>query len=173
MRRRTRFAVIVLILSQFGPVDAAQDVWKPIKAGGMSVSLPCTAEWETNKQEVPEEAAVVTANILACKTADSLYLIMWSEVVTDNQFDGMAFLRSSRDAMLKQAGGATLISGADIVHDGLKGIEFTANLRGTSLLSSRGVFHGKRIYQVSIGTPLNQDRSKDINRLLTSLKIAR
>ena len=98
---------------------------------------------------------------------------MWSEVVTNAQFDGMAFLRSSRDAMLKQAGGATLISGADIVHDGLKGIEFTANLRGTSLLTSRGVFQGKRMYQVSIGTPLNQDRSKDINRLLTSLKIAR
>lgn len=172
MRRLTRLAVLGLILSHFGPVAAAQDGWKPMKAGGMSVSLPCTADWQTNKMEIPEEASVVTTNILACKTGDSLYLIMWSEVVTNAQFDGMAFLRSSRDAMVKEAGGS-LLKTDDIVHDGLTGVEFTANLRGTSLLTSRGVFQGKRMYQVSIGTPLNQDRSKDINRLLTSLKIAR
>jgi hypothetical protein len=98
---------------------------------------------------------------------------MWAEVVTKNRFDGMAALRSGRDTMLKQAGGAQLITGTDIVHHGLQGIEFTAHLRGTTLLSSRGVFQANRMYLVTIGTPLNQDRSADIKRLLTSLTIAR
>ena len=172
MGRLTRFAVIGLIFSQFGSVDAAQDVWKPITAGGMSVSLPCTGDWQSKRQDVPEEASVVTANLLTCKTGDSFYLITWTEVETQAQFDGMAALRSSRDAFLKQAGDGQLLTSADIVHDGLKGIEFTAHLRGL-LLTSRGVFHAKRWYQVTIGTPLNQDRSKDIKRLLTSLKIKR
>jgi len=176
MGRLTRFAVIGLILSHFvshfGPAEAAQDVWKPITAGGMSVSLPCTGDWKSTRQDVPEEASVVTANLLSCKTGDSFYLIAWTEVETNAQFDGMAALRSSRDAFLREAGGGQLITSADIVHDGLKGIEFTAHLRGL-LLSSRGVFHAKRWYQVTIGTPLNQDRSKDIKRLLTSLKVKR
>jgi hypothetical protein len=176
MVRLTHFAMIGLILAHAGALDATQDAWKPVTGGAMSVSLPCTGEWTTNKQDVPEEASVVTSHLLACKTADSFYLVMWSEVETKAQFDGMLFLRSSRDAMVKQAGGAggaQLLASSDIVHDGLKGIEFTANLRGASLLSSRGVFQGHRIYQVSVGTPLDQDRSADIKRLLASLKIAR
>ena len=170
--RTLTFVMLGLILALFGPVEAAQDAWKPITAGGMSVSLPCTGDWQSTRQDVPEEASVVIANLLTCRTTDSFYLITWTEVETNAQFDGMAALRSSRDAFLREAGDGQLITSADIVHDGLKGIEFTAHLRGL-LLSSRGVFHKKRWYQVAIGTPLNQDRSKDIKRLLTSLKIKR
>ena len=173
MQRLTRFAMVALIFSHFGPAHAAQGGWKPITAGGMSVSLPCTADWETATQEVPEEAAVVTSHMLACKTTDSLFLLQWTDIETKAQFDSMAALRSSRDAMLKTAGGGQLITGRDIDHDGLKGIEFTANLRDTFLLSSRGVFRGKRMYSIAIGTPIKQDRSADIKRFLTSLKIAR
>ncbi len=170
---RLTFAVIGLILAHFGAVEASQDTWRPITGGGMSVSAPCTGEWTTTTQDVPEEASVVTTNLLGCKTGDSFVVLLWSEVVTKLRFDGMLALRSGRDAMLKQAGGGLLMTSADIEHDGLKGIEFTANLRGTTLLSSRSVFHGKRMYQVAIGTPLNQDRSADITRLMTSMKIAR
>ena len=173
MQRLTRFAVVGLILSHFGPLAAAQEGWKPMAGGGMSVSLPCTSEWETATQEVPEEAAVVTTHMLACKTSDSIFLLQWTDVDTKAQFDGMAALRSSRDAMLKTAGGGQLITGRDIEHDGLKGIEFTANLRDTFLLSSRGVFRGKRMYSIAIGTPIKQDRTADIKRFLASLKIAR
>jgi hypothetical protein len=173
MQRLTLFAVIGVILGHFGPVKAAQDMWKPVAAGGMSVLLPCTGDWNTSKQDVPEEAAMVTTNILRCKTADAFYLVMWSEIVTKNRFDGMAALRAGRDSMLKRAGGAQLMTGADIVHDGLRGVEFTASLRDTTLLSSRGVFQANRMYQVTIGTPLNEDRTADITRVLTSLKISR
>ena len=172
MRRLTCFALAGLILSHFGLIEAAQNAWKPIAAGGMTVSLPCTGEWESKTQEVPEEAAVVTTHLLGCKTNEGFYLIQWSEIETKLQFDGMAALRSSRDAMVKQAGG-TLLTSTDIVHDGLKGIEFTANLRDTLLLSCRSVFQGRRMYSVSVGTPIKQDRSADINRLLRSLKIER
>ena len=174
MQTLTRFsASIALLLAQFAPAAAAQANWKPITAGGMTVSMPCTADWETKTQEVPEEAAVVTSHLLGCKAGDAFYLIQWTEIETTAQLDGMAALRSSRDAMVRQAGGGTLITSNDITHDGLKGIEFTANLRGSMLLSSRSVFHGKRMYLVSVGTPLNQDRSADISRLLKSLKVKR
>jgi len=173
MTRPSAVATLALFLAISSHRLAAQDVWKPVTAGGMSVSLPCTAEWTTTKHDLPEAAAVVTTHNLGCKTGDSLYVVGWTEVVTKGPFDGMTELRSSRDAMLKQAGGAVLLTSGDIVHDGLQGIEFTANLRGTTLLSSRSVFQGNRMYLVSVGTPLNQDRSADIKRLLTSLKIAR
>jgi hypothetical protein len=167
------FAAAGLIVASVGGFAAAQDVWKPVAAGGMSVSMPCTADWNTSTQEVPEEASVVTTHVLACKTTDSFYLLSWSEVETRAQFDGMAAIRSFRDAMLKSSGNALLISSGDIELDGLKGIEFTGNLRDTLLLSGRGVFRGKRIYSISVGTPIKQDRSADTKRFLTSLKISR
>jgi hypothetical protein len=170
--RRLAFAVCGLILAHFGPVQA-QEGWKPITAGGMTVSQPCSAEWDTVRREVPEEAAIVTAHMLVCKTSDTLFLLSWTDIETRNRIDGMTVLRSSRDAMLKEIGGALLMTSGDIEHDGLKGLEFTANLRDRLLLSGRAVFHEKKWYTVTIGTPIKQDRSADIKRFLTSFRIAK
>jgi hypothetical protein len=171
--RTLSVAVLGLTLVHFGPAVVAQGAWKPITGGGMSVSAPCTGDWDTTTHDVPEAAMVVTNHNLGCKTGDSLYLVGWTEIATKAPIDGMTEVRASRDAMLKQAGGAVLLTSNDIVHDGIQGIEFTANLRGTVLLSCRTLFKGNRLYLVSVGTPLNQDRSADIKRLLTSIKIAR
>lgn len=170
--RRLTFAAFGLILAHFGPVQA-QDGWKPLSAGGMTVSMPCTGDWDTSTHNLPEAAMVVTNHQLGCKTGDAFYLVGWTEIATKAQLDGMTEVRASRDAMLKQAGGAVLLTSNDIAHDGSQGIEFTANLRDTVLLTCRTLFKGNRLYLVSVGTPLKQDRSADIKRLLTSIKIAR
>ena len=103
-------AVLGAVLAHFGSADAAQGDWKPINGGGMSVSAPCTAEWETTTHKVPEAAMVVTSHNLACKTGDSFYVVGWTEILTKGRVDGMTEVRASRDAMLKQAGGAVLLT---------------------------------------------------------------
>jgi hypothetical protein len=66
----------------------------------------------------------VAQETLGCKTGESLYLVGWTEIATKGRLDGMTEARASRDAMLKQAGGAVLLTSNDISHDGSRGIEF-------------------------------------------------
>ena len=160
------FLTLVLILHFFSSTPAAQVPWNAITNGQMSMSMPCTGAWETTK-----EPGSIT-QIYMCKSGNDTYLASWSEYEPSFKVETAAELKSNRDNLIKGVG-AVLLTNSDITYQGLPGLEFTANLKGTYLITSRVVIQGRHPFMLATMTPLNENRADSIQRFFASLRIAK
>ena len=158
------FLTLALILHLFSSTAAAQVSWNTITGGQMAMSMPCTGTWETTKEPGS------TTQIYLCKNGNDTYLASWTDYVPSFKVETSAELKANRDNLLKGVG-AVLLTNSDITFQGLPGLEFTANVKGTYLITSRVIIQGRQPFMLATMTPLSENRADNIQRFFASLRI--
>ena len=126
--------------------------------------MPCAPSWRT-----AQETGFVS-HISVCTSGDERYLIGWVDYPPNYRATPEAELKANQDNFVKGVEGVLLTS-APITMAGRPGLEFTTNVKGALLMTTRVIMEGMRPYQVTIVTPLGQDRADNIRKFLTSLRI--
>ena len=164
---KTLFLLAVL----FGQAE-----WKAFTAtdGRATVTTPCVlAVDQTPPPPRKPGDPLMTTNMFSCATAakDEFYFIAWVDYEAGFKFDTPTELKANRDNTVKALTGATMLTTSDTTYGGRPALDFTANVQGKFLVSSRIVMDGRRPYQIAVMTPIDRDRSEIIRRFLDSLSI--
>ncbi len=155
----------------------AQAGWSTFTAadGKASVAAPCALAADPAMAPPPAKSGdrVIATSFFSCTTPakDEYYFIAWVDYDPALQLDTAAELKANRDNTIKAIAGAMLVTSADVTYQSNPALDFTANVQGRFLVSSRVVMAGRRPYQIAAMTPLDKDRSDAVRRFLDSLSI--
>lgn len=142
--------------------------------GKVSVAAPCVLTIDTTPppEQKPGDPKTTTY-LYSCSTAakDEFYFIAWVDYEAGFKLDVAGELKANRDNTLKAIAGATLLTSTNSNYQGRPSLDFTGNIQGKFLVSSRVLIAGSRPYQVAAMTPIDKDRSESIRRFLDSLSI--
>lgn len=167
-----RLSFLLLLLCIGAGRTGAQAKWNDYvnREGRMLVAMPCAAEWKA--EDVPRngKSAAYRSHLTKCTAGDEIYLAGWVDYEAGYAPDVDAELTANRDNTISGIAGAQLLTSSFVTYQGLRGMDFTA-LVGGRHLTSRVLLKGVRPYQLLVVTPLNANRSENINRFLTSFRV--
>jgi len=169
----------VIILAVLGSMAVANydkllpHKWQTYTAtdGSFSVELPGSPTVETT--QAPVEGGGTTAmNLVSVKpTNTTVYGCSYVEDENLARKSADEALDSARDGSLRKTQG-TVISQKRGIVQGYPALDMQARARGNSLLDSRMIVVGKRLYMILAVATTEQDReAKTIQRVLDSFKI--
>jgi hypothetical protein len=165
------FTTVVLLFGLSLAHLCAQGSWQQQanREGRLEFQTPCTADWETT-YENNVNSGPYTNHMMTCRSADELYIIGWTDYLPSFNPDQLAELKANQDNLVKGTG-SVLLTSNESTHQGMRALEFTANMKGTQLITSRCVMDGYRPVLLAIITPMSANRADSIRRFLTSLRI--
>jgi hypothetical protein len=132
--------------------------------------MPCTPTWKTEDVPRTETAAAYTSHLALCRSGDEIYLVGWVDYERGFRMDVKAELAANRDNLIKGIAGALLLTSSSVTYQGLPAMDVTGRV-GERHITSRIIIDDVRPYQLAVLTPINADRSQNINRFITSLRI--
>lgn len=171
-----RLVVIALVvMATVAAVSAQSGAWtrQASDDGRFSIAAPCTLQIEKGFTPRNGDDPSFNSFLYICSpvpVVGEMYLGGWVEYEAGYRFGDDAELKANRDNLIKGVGGTLLTSGP-VTYAGRTGIEFTVNVKGANLITSRAFIVGLRPYQIAIMTPIGQDRSENIRRFLDSLRL--
>jgi hypothetical protein len=167
-----RLALVLVMLYACGLRTDAQAQWNDYanREGRLLVALPCAPVWKA--EDVPRKGteAAYQSHIGMCRAGDEVYLVGWVDYEAGYVPEVEGELAANRDNTIKGIEGAQLLTSTSVTYQGLPGMDFTARV-GARHLTSRVLLKGIRPYQLLAVTPLNEDRSRNINRFITSFQV--
>lgn len=147
--------------------------WKTYAApdGSFSIEFPGQPTVET-KQSPVEGGATRTITMVSVQTTSStVYTCTYFEDETLSTRSPDDVLESARDGSLNKTQG-TVITQSRLTVQGYPALEMQARARGNSLLDSRMILAGKRLYMVMAVATTGQDReAKTVRRVIDSFRI--
>jgi hypothetical protein len=149
---------------------AAQADWAPVTRGQLAVSMPCTSNWQSEKDSDPQTGPSTT-HLYLCRSGDEQYLAAITDYV-EFRPEVARELNANRDNLITSLTGAVLSTSNRLTYEGLPALDFTANWQGR-LVSGRIVIQGYRPFMLVVVTPLTQDRATNIGRFLSSMRITK
>ena len=171
MHRPAFVAFLAAVLTLAGAAAGAQTGWQETSnpTGRLAVAMPCSGTW-TSQVTDDVNSGPYTSNLLVCRANDEVYLVGWVDYQPSYRPDIQAELKANQDNFIKGID-AVLLTSNPITSMGYMGLEFTGNMRGMNLATSRVLMDGYRPYMLAVLTPIGQDRSENIRRFLTSFRI--
>lgn len=138
--------------------------------GTFSVELPGKPSVETIS--VPLEGRTVPMTLVSVNpTSSTVYACSYVEDEAVAKKSSDQALESARDGSLRKTEG-TVINQKRLTVQGYPALEMQANARGNSLLDSRFIIVGKRLYTIMAVTTVKQDReAQTIQRVFESFNI--
>jgi len=166
-------ATALVVTAAVTAVSAQSAAWTRMTSddGRFSVVAPCAFTLEKGFTPRKGDDPSFTSFLYTCQPVPGqMYLGGWVDYEAGYKFDTDAELKANRDNLVTGVGGTLLTSGP-VTYAGRTGLEFTVNVKGTNLITSRVFVVGPRPYQIAIMTPIGRDHSDDIRRFLDSLRL--
>jgi hypothetical protein len=157
----------------FGSSSAASaQEWLKLAPEGANfeVMMPGTA-----KESVEEGTGAFGAYkvyLYMVPTADTIYLIGYSDYSDPAKMDIKAEINANRDNFMKSWKEGKILTEKDIKLGTNPGLEFTAQVDGGRIATSRIIMLGKRPYQLIAVTAAGADQS-GVTKFLDSFKLTR
>jgi hypothetical protein len=174
MRPRFRLFLIALALGLAAGASrpAAQGTWASVTKGKLAVSMPCNSNWTSERTTTDTQTGPYTTHLYVCSSGDERYIAGITEYAPEFRPNTTSELNANRDNFIKGVS-AILLTSSPLTYDGLPALDFSANWKGTHLLTCRVVMQGNSPFMLAVATPLNQDRAANIGRFLSSMRISK
>ena len=169
----------IIIVAAIGSVfvahfdDFLPDRWQTYVApdGTFSIDLPGESTLSTNQAPLEGGGNIIFHVISATPTRSRAYSCAYVDLENNSQRSTDQVLESARDGSLRKVQG-TLLKQNQLTFQGFPGLQFQARARGNSLMDSRMVLVGKRLYMlVAIVTNEERNEAKTVQRTFDSLKL--
>jgi hypothetical protein len=157
----------MLALAITGPAVAADWIVFTPPDGRSSVTLPAQPTESKDSGGTAEEP--FTTVFYTTRNEGTVYMYGWVDYDPKYKFGIQAELDANRDNFIKGVNGK-LLKSTQISYGEHPGIEFTGE-NEKLYFQSRVYIVGKRPYQMVVAVAKGQERSPNINKFLTSLKL--
>ena len=147
--------------------------WETYTASDGSFSIELPGKPTLQNVQAPVEGGGVTPLTLVSvnPTSNTVYMCSYAEDENIEKKSPDEALESGRDGSLRKIQG-TVISQRSMTVQGYPALEMQARARGESLVDSRMIVAGKRLYMIMAVASVQQDREpKTIQRMFESFKI--
>ncbi len=139
--------------------------------GTFSIELPGKPVVETTQAPLEGGGNITFHLINAASTGSRAYSCSYVELENASQKSTDQVLESARDGSLRKVQG-TLLKQNQLIVQGFPGLQFQARVRGNSLMDSRMVLVGKRLYMVmAVATAGEHTEPKTVQRMFDSFKL--
>jgi hypothetical protein len=171
--------IIIIIVAAVGSVFVAhyEDFlpysWQTYTApdGTFSIELPSKPTVETSQKPVEGGGNITFHLINAATNGGRAYSCSYVDVENANPKPPDQVLESARDGSLGKVQG-TLVSQNQLTIQGFPGLQFQARVRGNSLMDSRYLLVGKRLYMMmAVATDGRKSDPKAVQRMFDSFKL--
>ena len=171
--------IIIIIVAAVGSVliahyeDFLPYSWQTYAApdGTFSIELPSKPTVETSQTPVEGGGNITFHLINATTTGGKVYSCSYADFENANPKPPDQVLESARDGSLGKVQG-TLVSQNQLTVQGFPGLQFQARVRGNSLMDSRYLLVGKRLYMMmAVATAGRKSEPKAVQRMFDSFKL--
>ena len=164
-------SIIVAAVLIFGSIIdvSAQDWVKFAPAGGgFEMVMPGTPTASVETKEGPK--GPVTTSLYILRNEAGTFFIGYADYDPKFKFDVRAEINANRDNFMAPFKEGKVLSEKEKSVASSPGIEFTAELNPTTVMTSRIFVVGRRPYQIAVITPKGADQA-DTLRFLDSFKV--
>jgi hypothetical protein len=170
--------IVIIVVAAIGSVLIAHYEellprhWQTYMApdGTFSLDLPGKPTIETNQAPL-ESGGTITLHSINVAVGSSAYTCTYVELENASQKSPDQVLESARDGSLRNVQG-TLITQNQLTVQGFPGLQFQAHARGNSLMDSRMVLAGNRLYMImAVAADGQNAQPKTVERMFDSFKV--